>query len=362
MSRLSLWRKQKGNDYNFIDRTSAEQFTVGGVSVYIHKYIGPYTEEGINEEEAFLAPKNINQAKAPETWIQDLLFMENRDRKYDPHIYELRGHFTVQDNDFDLSQFGLMLSNDNIYITFHLNTMIDQIGRKLMSGDVVELPNMREDAMLDDTADAINKFYVIDDANYAAEGYSPLWYRHLWRCTCKPLKDSPEFRDILGTGEKKDDLKNLLSTYAKDIALSDLLIEAAEAESPMRNFETAHFYVIPGDDSIGRIQQPSIWSGDGKPPNGAEPVGSGKMFPSNAHMGDYFLRTDYEPHVLYKKEKNGWSPIEVDYRSVWRSAHRILESFVGSTDSPDQTWVDDKGKTVTERQNLKKAIKPRSDV
>jgi len=361
MTRLSLWRKNKGKDYNFIDRVVGEQFSVGGVSIYIHKYLGIH-DQGESSDASRPNYTNINNDKNSETYIQDLLFMENRDRKYDPYIYELRGHFPVQDNDFDLTQFGLMLSNDNIFVTVHLNDMIGIIGRKLMSGDVVELPNMREDALLDETMDAINKFYVIDDADYAAEGYSQIWWKHLWRCNCRPLKDSPEFRDILGTGEEPDDLKNLLSTYSREIAISDALLEQAENESPMRNFQTIHFYVIPGDDSVGRLQQPSIWSGDGEPPNGAEPVGSGSSFPSNPDVGDYYLRTDYDPHVLFKKEEHGWSPVEVDFRRTWTAAHRILESFIGSAQYPDETWTDDNGKEIKVRQDIKKAVRPKRDL
>ncbi len=34
-----------------------------------------------------------------------LLFLENRDRVYDKNIYRFRGHYNVQNLDFDLSQF-----------------------------------------------------------------------------------------------------------------------------------------------------------------------------------------------------------------------------------------------------------------
>ena len=76
------------------------------------------------------------------TNIQDLLFLENRDRKYEKDIYRLRGHYNVQNLDFDLSQFGLFLSNDTIFITVHYNDMIDILGRKMMVGDVIELPHL----------------------------------------------------------------------------------------------------------------------------------------------------------------------------------------------------------------------------
>ena len=40
----------------------------------------------------------------------------------------------------------------------------------------------------------------------------------------------PEYRDILGTGEQADDLRNILSTYKTEIEISDKVIELANAE------------------------------------------------------------------------------------------------------------------------------------
>ena len=45
MPKLSLWRPNKTNDYNFFDRTISEMFTVGATDLYIHKYLGP-TDQG----------------------------------------------------------------------------------------------------------------------------------------------------------------------------------------------------------------------------------------------------------------------------------------------------------------------------
>jgi hypothetical protein len=53
--------------------------------------------------------------------IQDLLLLENRDRIYDPDVYVIRGVYNTQDVDFDLTQFGLFLNNDTIFMTFHYN-------------------------------------------------------------------------------------------------------------------------------------------------------------------------------------------------------------------------------------------------
>ena len=85
MPRLSFWNKKKQNDFKFFDRTIGEMFRIGGTAFLVHKYIGP-TEQG--ESDDLTQPTIIDPL---ETTIQDLLWLENRDRKYDPDVYELRG-------------------------------------------------------------------------------------------------------------------------------------------------------------------------------------------------------------------------------------------------------------------------------
>ena len=45
-----------------------------------------------------------------------------------------RGIYNVQDADFNLSQFGMFLQNDTLFLTVHLNDIVERIGRKPMSG------------------------------------------------------------------------------------------------------------------------------------------------------------------------------------------------------------------------------------
>jgi len=199
MPRLSLYREKKSNDFKFFDRTIKEQFTVGGTDLYIHKYLG-IQDQGPScdlsqPQRTTLDPKNI----------QDLLFLENRDRNYAPDIYRLRGHYNVQNLDFDLSQFGLFLNNDIIFITVHYNEMIDLIGRKLIVGDVLELPHLTDYHPLNELIPVgLRRYYQVTDGNFASEGFSQTWYPHLWRIKCEPLVDSQEFSNILEQPINKD--------------------------------------------------------------------------------------------------------------------------------------------------------------
>jgi hypothetical protein len=124
--------------------------------------------------------------------------MENRDRKYDTDVYRMRGHYQVADQDFDLSQFGLFLATGTLFMTFHLNDMLDGVGRKIMAGDVLELEHLTDyDPLNQDIPAALKRFFVVGDCSFASEGFSPTWWPHLWRVKINPLVDGQEYKDIL---------------------------------------------------------------------------------------------------------------------------------------------------------------------
>ena len=154
MPRLSLWRPVKGNDYRFTDRIVGEQFQVGGVDIFVHKYL-EVIDQG--DQDDLSIPNKASSDSWDVLTIQDMLFVENRNRLYDKNTFVMRGHFNEADKDFDLLQFGLAIADGSKYITFPLNEMIDMIGRKLMAGDVLELTHVRDDALLDKEAKAINR-------------------------------------------------------------------------------------------------------------------------------------------------------------------------------------------------------------
>jgi hypothetical protein len=377
MPRLSIWNNgKKGNDYKFLDNTIREYFHIGGTAAYIHKYLGPTEVDGklvenpdaadpINDPNGPRRPLGSNDSG--ETMIQDVLFLENRDRRYAPDIIELKAIYTINDTEFDLRQFGFFLDNDSLYIQFHTNDMVSILGRKLVAGDVVELPHQRDEHLLGDKP-AINKFYVVEEGSRATEGYSQTWFPHVWRVKCKTMTASQEYDQILQANavdpfglptDKK--LLDLMSNLQQEFNLNDAILEEAKANVSARNFDTRQFYVVPGDD-LGE-QFPWVFAGDGVPPNGAELVGSGNSFPMDAREGDHYLRTDYEPHNLFRKLGPKWVRIEMDYRKGdWSMAHRLLSSFINNK---TKTVIPAKGnepaKVFNEKQALSKAIKPRAD-
>lgn len=353
MPRLSLYKPHKGNDYKFMDRNIREQFDIGGTAVHIHKYLGPKQINNSNdptepnygsglELDPTLGIEINPEGLIDETKIQDLLFMENRDRKYDPDVYELRGVYNVSDNDFDLTQFGLFLTNDVLFITFHINDMIEKLGRKIMPGDVFELPHLRDDLLLSHDREAVNKFYVVQDASRGSEGFSQTWYPHIWRVKVAPLTDTQEYSDILGTADDPESLKNAISTYKSEINISNAIVESAEQADPLGLPLTEHLFGQPEEETEY---------------DHGEILESGDQFPQEPNDGDYFVRTDFNPNRLFVFRGSRW--------------HRLYDNINDTTWS-DRTYnasafIDNNNTTVVnneefpERQALSKVIKPKSD-
>jgi hypothetical protein len=271
----------------------------------------------------------------------------------------LRGQYNIQDNDsYDLTQFGLFLSNDTVFMNFHIESMVEALGRKLMPGDVLELPHLRDDLLLG-SEDAINRFYVVQEGARPSEGYDPMWWPHLWRVKLGPISDSQEYRDILGTGENEDDLRNLVSQYANDIRINDAIIEQAENEvqwDPQYRDNTHLYYdpEVPDKPTVGF----DYGAGGSEPPNGLQVVGSGAGFPTeNVVDGDYFLRTDFIPNRLFRKTGNRWIKISDDNKNTWAAANRLLTTFINNTDTTEYT----DGEIAQVKTNMSKVVRPKTD-
>ena len=380
MPRLSLYKPKKGNDYNFLDQTIGEMFTVGGTDIHLHKYLGP---ENTTEEASTADRPQYDSVK--ETNIQDLLFLENRDRKYDPDVYSVRGIYNVQDIDFDLSQFGLFLQNDTLFLTVHINSIVKTIGRKPLAGDVLELPHLKDEYALNDFSVALKRFYVVDEVSRAAEGFSQTWYPHLYRLKLKQIYDGQEFKEILDlpAGEDTDQtLRDVLSTFEQEMNINEAIVQQAEADSPLSGYETSHLYTrrvaedgtnvieqsfpdeVP-ETVYERISEEGIKDdydgylvGDGLAPNG-EVFGFGINFPLTADSGDYFLRTDFMPNKLFRYDGAKWVRQEDSVRMTLSNTNlrqTQKTSFINNTNTATIG-----NNEIEERQSLSKALRPKAD-
>lgn len=342
MPRLSLYKPERGNDFKFIDRQCSEMFQAGGTDVYLHKYLGPKLNPNGTNDQPTIDSYNVAN-------IQDLLFLENRDRKYEAEIYKIRGLYNVQNIDFNLSQFGLFIDNDTLFMTVHINDFIKYIGRKPISGDVLELPHLKDEFALNEFDISLPRYYVIEDVGRASEGFSVTWYPHLYRLKLKKITDAQQFADILDKPATGADglpsdmtLRDLLSTHNKELEINDRIISQAEADAPKSGYETQHFYTLAVDSNgspvlttvdqidldasnegnstasaVSSIPMRSGYTGyllgDGAPVNGYT-FGHGIQFPEQPADDDFFLRTDFLPSRLFKYAGTRWVKIEDNVR------------------------------------------------
>ena len=393
MPRISLWKDgTHTNDFKFFDRNISEMFTVGGTGINVHKYIG-ILDQG-KSDDASQPQATPDDPLA----IQDFLFLENRDRKYDTDVYNMRGIYNVADTDFDLSQFGLFLQNDTLFITFHMTDMDRIRGRRLMSGDVLELPHLKDYNSLDTSLEvALKRYYVIQEGTRPTEGYSPTWWPHLWRVKATPLVDSQEYNDILNKIELDADgestgstLRDLLSTYQKELEVTNKVVEQAEAEVPESGYDTSKYYVVP-TDSTGKPLEPKGHNadstlvtadsdvqdasstrispdntraysgylvGDGLAPNGY-PIEMGTAFPGGANEGDYILRLDFLPNRLFRYSGTRWVKVEDDVRSKLTpgTGNTLRDGFINNS----ATTSRDDNTIMSQRQALSSVLEAKED-
>jgi hypothetical protein len=366
MPRISLYKPERGQDFKFIDRQVSEMFQAGGTDVFLHKYLGANTApENATADQPHYATTSV-------TNIQDLLFLENRDRKYDTSIYRIRGMYNVQNIDFNLSQFGLFIDNDTLFMVVHINDFINYIGRKPISGDVIELPHLKDNFTLDDHDFGMPRYYVIEDVGRASEGFSATWYPHLYRLRLKRINDMQQFADILNqpavdaNGDPAADgttLRDLLSTHNKELEINDQVVQQAEADAPKSGYETRQFYTLAVDPASGKAvlnsadetdldasnmsittlesnERPKRTGysgylvGDGFPANGYD-FGHGIQFPDGPGLDDFFLRTDFLPNRLFRFDGSRWVKVEdaVRMNMTNNDTRQTLKTgFVNNTD------------------------------
>ena len=381
MPRLSLYKPEKGNDFNFMDKVISERFQVGGTDAYIHKYLS-HNDQG--ETNDATQPQRSGDS-LDELGIQDLLFLENRDRKYDPDVYKGRVIYNVQDIDFDLSQFGLFLQNDQLFMLFHLSDTVAMLGRKLMAGDVIELPHLKDDFSLDETAtEAMKRYYVVEDVSRASEGFSQTWWPHLLRARVKGISDAQEFRDILGDKNENTHQK----TRDTDLEINQAIIDQAESDAPQSGYNTKQLHVMPTDEEgkialvtvdddmktdTGHINVDKVYqtpqadgylegylTGDAIPANG-ETYTAATSFPSNPVEGMFVLRTDYSPNRLFRFDGRRFVKIEDNVRQTMTQTDTRNTQKTGFINNTNTTTLADGSSTTKERVALSKLLKPQAD-
>ena len=390
MSKISMWNPQKGKDFNFIDRTVGELYRIAGDGILVHLYEGPTTTSTGSTDTSL-------------TTIQDVLFLNNTNRIYNPNVIELKMHHVPQDVTFDLSQFGVMLSSTSIRITCHYNDMLDQLGRKLIAGDVLEFPSLVDTPIYNDAV-GINRYYVVQTALYSAPGYGQKWFPHMWLVTATLMTAGPEFTQITdqaatgqtqggvgqgigimppgftstadangnpGTGPNPS-ISNTLNTFCQILGIDAQVIAEAQnyAFFDPKFFESANLYIyIDPKTNYPILGTWTYFSGAGNPPNTSTDlcadlvpsgplVGAGISFPTDMTDGQYYLRIDYYPERLFQKQGNCFRLVEVNVLKNWTAYNRVLDQFI---DNINTTVLPD-GSTQPEKQPLSTIMKQKVDL
>jgi hypothetical protein len=326
--------------------------------------------------------------------------LENRDRKYDHDVYKMRGIYQRADQDFDLQQFGLFLQTGTLFMTFHLNDMVALLGRRLMAGDVLELQHLKDYDALDDSLPvALKRYYVVGDASFATEGFTPTWFPHLWRVRLTPLVDSQEYKDILNnisagnggnTSANTSPIGQILSSLQTYQNVNDAIIQQAEIDVPKSGYDTSKMFTLSINPLTGESMSDTSASadnsitadnsatssdagvlspankiggylvGDGTAPNGL-PTGAGISFPERASKGDYYLRLDYMPNRLFRYDGGRWVKVEDSVRTNLTPGAANNQTQRSGYVNDTKTFTDASGNTHNELQSLSKILRPGAD-
>tara|TARA_R110000765_G_scaffold249182_2_gene350944 strand:- start:78 stop:692 length:615 start_codon:yes stop_codon:yes gene_type:complete len=202
----------------------------------------------------------------------------------------------------------------------------------------------------------------------------------------KTMVDSQEFKDIIGDATTTGSVASYMSTYNKEKSINEQIVAQAEQDAPKAGFNYKQYYVAPidergnirtenvnteeqrasSDNSVNAVIDTPASShygfyldGDGVAPNG-NPAGFGISFPtSGVDIGDYFLRTDYLPNRLFRYDGARWVKIEDSVRITTTNNDSRANFKTSFVNNATQSTIN--GLTVTQRQTLTDALKPKAD-
>ena len=274
--------------------------------------------------------------------IQDMFFLENRDRDYAQCSIMIRAQYMPFDSLGDLGKFGLSIL-DQYTFTVSFARMVEILGRPIVVGDIIELPS---ELQWDHNMKPVKKFLEVIDAGWSSEGYTPGWRPILYRFQAVQMTPSQENRDIVGTADSymfKTSDETFFAGNTKQINtvnLESAFSIKAEAKDDVPETGQDPMDIASGNAILGPLKAPDnhdLYIEDGLPPDGL-PYGEGYSLPpvSAVTDGEYF-RLNYPddtgiPSRLYKFNgiKGRWMYVETDRRmegsSFKKSVRKIFKN------------------------------------
>lgn len=330
---------QEGSHYGKPQKTSAfirdlakAHIDMGGVLLNVYRMKGVF-----DQQRDSLNIKKDDKGRVDEPTsvmrfmgIQDTVLGENRDREYDfDEIPRMKGVYQVSQFELEYAKFGMALANDIITLEVHVGTMEAELGRRLIPGDVIEMPHLRD---VDQMGRVANKWYEVRKHAWSPSGMDPMWNRHIMGVVLRPLRHQQEFLDLF---ERRDEYGKTLAEQARtldqQLALTEANQELANRQAPTTWFDTTLMWFDPDHPR----RKPYRWNDDGKPDNGL-PVEQGTEFPANATEGTWFLRVDMDPNRLYRLQGGKWKLREVDNKRDWQPYNWVVKMREFMSDRSDE--------------------------
>ena len=279
--------------------------------------------------------------------VQDIFFLENRDRDYAQTSETIRCQYTPFDPLGDMGKFGFNIL-DQYAFTAAFSSMVEKLGRPIIIGDILEVC---PEAAYDQNMNIVKKYLEVTDASWSAEGYSPGWTPLIYRFTAQQLIPGQEHRDIIKTVsaqkysiDDSDFFSGMNQVITQNLTSSENIEQMAKDKVPETGSDGGttvasgtSAYALGKEEQLNSYDGRDLYVEDGLPPDGA-PYEEGFKLPDmdSCQDGQYF-RLNYPPELnvparlyqfsLYKRK---WIYIETDRRgeqsSHKPSAQRILSS------------------------------------
>lgn len=303
----------KNKDSRFLSGVISETITMGGVVCYIWLLEGTFDQVDNNGRASTQLDEGMGEAEdgiMSLFGVQDAILGENRDRSYSKDCYRMKGTYAVSQNELDFARFGIMMNNDIIQLEMHKGDMERICGRRLIPGDIVEMPHLREVGL---QKTVVNKYYQVDNVTKSPSGYDHTYNYHILALTLRPVVDAHEFIDIM---ERTDEYDNTIGSQLGNReameALTEKIQKSAAEQANTTGWDITPLYI---DDENNVFAHK--WSADAEAPNG-KPVPMVSSFPQSPNDGDYVCRIDHFPNRLYRFQQGRWLLKEIDSKRDWQ--------------------------------------------
>ena len=297
-----LYRDDRpSRDSALIGGMAREHIEIGGVAVYAWLLRG-FFDQARDDGKRPAIDEAFGES------IQDAILLETRDRRYADDAIMIRGAYRVSESELDFARYGMLLATDTVQFEFHKRELERLCGRRLVVGDVIEAPHLR-DVGIDGRP--MNRYYEVKSIIRSPSGWDPTYTSHIVAVTARPIKDAQEFIDLMERQDKTG--RTIQQQVSQRDALEQLtgkIQEAAMEQAYTTWWDTTIIYIDPV------TQKAEKWTDDGRPPNGL-PVTNVSSFPVSPADGTYVLRVDMVPRKLYRFQAGRWVLKEVDRKREW---------------------------------------------